>query len=152
MTAKGMTMADLRVDPTPGAGEAALKARRRRLYTIIGALALSGFVVGFLSARFEREGGGFLEGIPAEWAIAASAIYLLTITIGTWRYYKVVDELERHDNRWAMTMALNLYLIGYPIWFMLWKGGLVPEPSHEIIFVVLYLALMAAYGWKKFRP
>lgn len=152
MMAKGMTMRDLRADPTPGAGEAALKARRRRLYTIIGALMLSGFVIGFFSARFEREGGGFLDGIPAAWAVTASIVFLLACTIGTWRYYKVVDELERHDNRWAMMMSLNLYLIGYPIWFLLWKGGLVPEPSHEIIFVALYVALMAAYGWKKIRP
>ena len=151
MTGKEMIMANP-ADLPKGAGEAALKARRRRIFVIIGTLAASGFVLGFLSAHFEREDGEFLEGIPAAWAIIASLVFLLTCTVGTWRYFKAVDEFERRDNSWAMMMAFNVYLVGYPIWFLLWKGGLVPEPSHEIIFVVLYFVLMAAYGWKKFRP
>ncbi|WP_448657928.1 hypothetical protein ACPVPU_10690 [Sphingomonas sp. CJ99] len=139
------------MDPTPGIGETAQKQRRRRIAWILAALIASGFAVGFLSARLEKPDGGFLEGIPAYWAIAASAIWLIAVCYGGWRLHKATDELERSTNRFASVIALNIYLVGYPVWFFLWKGALLPEPSHEAIFVVIYLTLILTYLWKKLR-
>ena len=60
--------------------------------------------------------------------------------------------MERRDNLIAGTIAINFYAIFYPAWFFLWKGGLVREPDHEILFVATVIVMSAAYFWKKLRP
>lgn len=137
---------------TERSGVAAARARRLRLFVICGLLAGVGGVIGFFSAMFEREGGGFLEGIPAIWAIAASIVTVLAIVIGGWRYHLATDELDRRDSLWASAMAMNVYLLFYACWYFWWKGGVTPEPSHEIVFIVTLAALLLAYGYKKIRP
>lgn len=138
--------------PEPGSGLAAAQARRRRLWKVTGGLAAAGFVVGFLSAFFEAEGGGFLEGIPAAWAIAASLILLMALGYGGWRYHLATDELDRRDSLWASALTLNVYIAGYPVWYLWWRGGLAPEPRHEAIFATMMGVMLLAYGYKKLRP
>jgi hypothetical protein len=38
------------------------------------------------------------------------------------------------------------------VWFVLWRGALVPEPSHQILFLVTMIAALVTYLWKKLRP
>lgn len=147
----GAAMTDPR-DTLPDAGIRADRARQRRIYLIMGTLAGAGFVVGFFSSMFEREGGGFLEGIGPVWAVAASIILVVSVIVGTIVYFRQVDELERRNNYWANATGCNAVLIGYPVWYLLWRGGLVSEPTHESVFVVLIAATTLAYLWKKFRP
>lgn len=136
----------------PRDGLAAAKARRRRLQLIIVALMCAGAVLGFFSAMFEMDGGGFMKGIPASWAIAASVILLVALGVGGWRYNLATDELDRRDNQWASAMALNFYIGGYACWYLWWRGGLVPEPQHQTIFVATMAVMLLAYGYKKLRP
>ena len=138
--------------PEPRDGLAAAKARKQRLQSIIIGLMGAGAIVGFFSAMFEVDGGGFMEGIPAGWAIAASVILLGALGFGGWRYYLATDELDRRDNQWASATALNLYIAGYATWYIWWRGGLVPEPQHQMIFVATMAATVLAYGYKKLRP
>jgi hypothetical protein len=133
-------------------GLAAAKTRRRRLQLIIGGLMGAGAVLGFFSAKFEMDGGGFMQGIPAGWAIVASVILLVALGFGGWRYNLATDELDRRDNQWASAMALNFYISGYACWYLWWRGGLVPEPQHQTIFVATMAAMLLAYGYKKLRP
>lgn len=136
----------------PRDGLAAAKARKRRLQLIIGGLMGAGAVLGFFSAMFEVDGGGFMEGIPAGWAIAASVILLGALGYGGWRYHLATDELDRRDNQWASAVALNVYIGGYASWYLWWRGGLVPEPQHQTIFVATMAVMLLAYGYKKLRP
>ena len=138
--------------PEPRSGLVAAKARRRRLQLIISVLMGAGAVLGFFSAMFEMDGGGFMQGIPAGWAIAASVILLGALGFGGWRYNLATDELDRRDNQWAGAMALNFYIGGYASWYLWWRGGLVPEPQHQTIFVATMAVMMPAYGYKKLRP
>lgn len=133
-------------------GLAAAKARRRRLQAIIGGLMGAGAVLGFFSARFEMGGGGFMQGIPAGWAIVASVILLGALGFGGWRYHLATDELDRRDNQWASVAALNFYIGGYASWYLWWRGGLLPEPQHQTIFVATMAVMLLAYGYKKLRP
>mgnify|MGYP003345000736 CR=1 FL=1 len=68
----------------PRNGLAAAKARRLRLQLILGGLMGAGAVLGFFSAMFEVDGGGFMEGIPAGWAIAATVILLGALAVAFW--------------------------------------------------------------------
>lgn len=140
------------MQPEPRDGLAAAKARKRRLQLIIVGLMGAGAVIGFFSAMFEAEGGGFMEGIPAGWAIAASLILVGAIGYGGWRYHLATDELDRRDTLWASALTLNVYIAGYAVWYLWWRGGLVREPQHEAIFVATMAVMMLAYGYKKLRP
>lgn len=133
-------------------GLAAAKARRRRLQSIIGTLMGAGAVLGFFSAKFEMDGGGFMQGIPAGWAILASVILLGALGFGGWRYHLATDELDRRDNQWASVAALNFYIGGYASWYLWWRGGLLSEPQHQTIFVATMAVMLLAYGYKKLRP
>lgn len=144
-------MGNIRMDEA-GIGVAAARARRRKLVWTLAALMGAGAVVGFFSALLEVEGGGFLEGIPPAWAIAASIITVLAMTIGSWRYNMAMDELERRDGMWSSAVALNLFFVGYAVWYLWWKGGLAPEPDHEVIAVATFASAMLAYLYKKLRP
>lgn len=138
--------------PESGDGLAAAKARKQRLQWIIIGLMGAGAVIGAISAIFEVEGGGFMEGIPAGWAIAMSLLLLGALGYGGWRYHLATDELDRRDSMWASAWALNLYIAGYASWYLWWRGGLVPEPHHETIFVATMAAMLLAYLYKKLRP
>ncbi len=138
-------------DPAPGIGEAREKMQSGRSKRTLWILAGIGMVVGFFSAMLEGDGEGFLNGIPAAWAIASAAIFIAAISIGSWFYYRQMDEVARYTNLWAAAVTVNLYLIAYPIWYVLWRGELVREPSHEVIFLFVYVAYVAALGWKKWR-
>lgn len=138
--------------PEPRDGLAAAKARRQRIQLIIIGLMGAGAVLGFFSAMFEVDGGGFMEGIPAGWAIAASLIVIVAFGYGGWRYNLATDELDRRDNQWASAVAINVYIVGYATWYIWWRGGLVPEPRHETVFVATLAVMLLAYGYKKLRP
>lgn len=138
--------------PEPGDGLAAAKARKQRLQWIIIGLMGAGAVIGAISAIYEVDGGGFMEGIPAGWAIAMSLLLLGAIGYGGWRYHLATDELDRRDSMWASALALNLYIAGYAAWYLWWRGGLVREPQHETIFIATMAAMLLAYLYKKLRP
>lgn len=133
-------------------GLAAARARRRRIVWTVAALAASGGGVGFFSALFEAEDGGFLEGIPAAWAVAASVVTVVAVLGGGYYYNRVTDELDRRDNQWASALALNLLFVGYACWYLNWKGGLAPEPQHETLILATFAVALLGYAWKKFRP
>lgn len=140
------------MQPEPRSGLVAAKTRRRRLQLIIVALMGAGAVLGFFSAIFEMDGGGFMQGIPAGWSIVASVILLGALGFGGWRYNLATDELDRRDNQWAGAMALNFYIGGYACWYLWWRGGLVSEPQHQTIFVATMAVMLLGYGYKKLRP
>jgi hypothetical protein len=133
-------------------GLAAARARTRRQRIILFTLMGAGMLVGFFSAMFEVDGGEFLEGIPAAWAIAASLITTIAVAYGGWRYSRATDELERRDNLWACGVALNFYLLLYANWYLWWRGELVREPQHEVLAAATFAVMMLAYGYKKLRP
>jgi uncharacterized membrane protein YphA (DoxX/SURF4 family) len=137
-----------------GAGERAGKARRKRILGIVAMLMIAGGVVGFLTAFFEdKSGAGFLQGTLPPWAaILCSAVLIVALTWGSWKFFQAVDEVELRDNYIGSTVALYFYMTAYPVWYLLWRGTLVPEPSHEWIFVGTGAVMMIAYLWKKLRP
>ncbi|MBX9797578.1 hypothetical protein [Sphingomonas sp.] len=136
----------------PGAGERAARARTRRIWLIIGSLGGLGFVAGFATAMFEKDTPGMFPGaLPPAFAIAMSIVLVVAILIGSWRYFVAIDEVERQNNYIASTWGLNFYLLAYPVWFLLWRGGLVAEPMHETLFLATVAVMMAVYLWTKFR-
>uniref|UniRef100_UPI0035931973 hypothetical protein n=1 Tax=Blastomonas sp. TaxID=1909299 RepID=UPI0035931973 len=129
------------------------KQRTRRIYLTVGSLFALGAVAGFMIGFYEDEERGLIaaNSIPAEIAIIATLVFVIAVTFGTVRLMKVSDELERRINTNATVMAGNILLIGYPAWFFLWKGGLVPEPDALWLFCAAALGCSLTYGWQKLR-
>jgi hypothetical protein len=139
--------------PEAGSGEAAAKARSRRIFAAIGGLTAVGFMIGFVLALVERDGAPMLSGntVSPTLAIGAAIVMVVAVSWGCWRFYRSVDELERLDNALAGAVGANVLLGGYPIWLLLWKGGVAPEPNHFAMFAVVFAAALITYAWRKLR-
>jgi hypothetical protein len=136
-----------------GPGVRAGMARRRRILWTMAALCAAGGVAGGIMGIFyERGENPLATALPPIWAAIAAAILLVALVFGSLRFFRVVDEVERRDNMLASTIGLYFYMIAYMVWFPLWRGALVPEPDHMLLFAGTFLVMIVAYIWKKLRP
>lgn len=135
-----------------GPGERAARAKSRRIWAIFGVLFAGGAILGFVTSRVETQAAdGGLGTLPPAFAIFGVALFLVLVTVGSLRYFKSIDEVEKRNNYVAACWALNLYLCLYPVWFFLWRGGLVVEPMQEVIYGLTMVTTIIVYGWMKFR-
>ena len=136
-----------------GPGEAAARARQRRLLLNFGAIAAVGFVVGLTAAFVENKDLPIWAGgtMPGWFAVLAAVLTVGAVGIGSWLYHRNMDELERLDNYWAGTLGANALLGGYPVWLILWKGGLAPQPDALTLYLAVFAVVTVAYLWRKFR-
>jgi uncharacterized membrane protein YciS (DUF1049 family) len=127
--------------------------RQRRINTVIGTLFCIGLVSGFLVGFFEDEQAGLVSAnsIPPWLAVVTAIVFVVAVTFGSWKLMQVSDELERVIHTKTTVVAGNAMLIGYPVWFILWKGGIVPEPDAFWLFVAGFVSSTLAYAWYKFR-
>jgi drug/metabolite transporter (DMT)-like permease len=132
-----------------GPGERAERIRSRHLSGVFAALMLLGGVIGAALYYLQH---GETGALPAAVAIALTLLYVVGTSLGSWYFFRRTDEVELRDNLLAGTWALYFYSLLYPAWFFLWKGRLVSEPDHEILFIGTMIVLSAAYFWKKIRP
>lgn len=84
-------------------------------------------------------------------ALVLSAVILFILPIGSWKWHSIVDEHERDAYRVGAVTAAYLYLFGAPVWWLLWRGGLVPPPDGIIIYYAFCIAFGAVWLWKKYR-
>jgi hypothetical protein len=135
-----------------GEGERREAAMRRRRYQVVGALFGAGLVTG-LYAGF-RDGASIFEAEgswPPAIALVLLVIYLVVLVAGTFIMNGVMDELDRERSYKAANFAGVAFLSLYPVWFLLWKGGFVAEPSHWVMYVAFLVTLGFAALWYRFR-
>lgn len=134
-------------------GEAAERTRRRRFWTIVGACFVAGLPVGFFAAHFEEgDRSGFLSGtLPPWFAVLASVVTLGAIVGGSLLMLRQIDEMERRDNLLANSMGMFAMVAVYPVWFLLWRGGLTGEPHHGVLFLLVFGASLVTYIVLKLR-
>lgn len=129
------------------------RQRQRRINTVVGALFAVGLVSGFLVGIFEDDEAGLLaaNSIPPWLAVTSAIVFVVAIGFGSWKLMKVSDEHERVIHTKTTVVAGNVMLIGFPTWFILWKGGLVPEPDALWLFMASIIGSVIAFAWYKFR-
>jgi len=133
-------------------GEARLKQREQRIWAIKGSLFVVGMVTGGIVGYLVADSGFSADARwPASLAVGLVVTYLAAIGIGSWLLRELCDEVERQLQYKATTTAGLFYIIAYPVWFVLWKGGLLPEPSHWQLFLGFYAALLASYVFYRYR-
>lgn len=133
-----------------GRGERAEHERSRKFWWMIAGFGVLGGILGGVHSVLTH--GNPAQAMPGSWAIALAVLYAVGLGGGSLYFFRSVDELELRDNLHAALVAIYFYTIVYPVWFILWKGGLVMEPGHEALFIGTLLAMTIAYFWKKLRP
>ena len=125
-----------------GPGERLQRSRQRQVRAIKGSLfavgMISGGCIGYLVAsnRFALDAPW-----PPAIAIVLAALYVAAIAVGSMLLQKRIDEVERMQTYKAVTVAGTAYLVGYPVWFLLWKASLAPEPIHWLLFISFWMLL-----------
>jgi hypothetical protein len=137
-----------------GMGERAERGRRMRKIVIFGALfgfgLVSGFFVGFSGRGLE----GLLGPEPILPPAVAIGLVVLTLgatAIGSLLLRDQMDEVEKLDKYKAGSVAGSVYLLSYMCWYFLWKGGLMPEPMHIVLFLLFLVSFFGALGAYRYR-
>lgn len=146
-------MMTAKMDKAPlGAGERAERDKRRRMIWSIVALAVAGGIAGGVMGATETGEGGIMGAtISAPLAIVLALVSVTAMTVGAYFLWRGIDEHELAINLWASTFAGSVYATVYPAWFFLWKGRLVPEPNHLVLFFLFFVATGVGYVFKKTR-
>lgn len=144
-----------------GASGERLTARERLNRNIMTASFAAGGVLGLVLAFSNMLDGelGFEEILLlSETPVPTWAALLLTFTwaivmpiVGWWWHTRAIDEQEASAYRDGAFVAGYAYLIGAPAWWMLWRGGVLPEPNGVIIFMTFACIWCAVWFWKKYR-
>jgi hypothetical protein len=136
-----------------GEGERRDAARRRTRWLIIAALFVAGIIPGFYLGY--QDGAALTEGRTATWppALVAALIglYLFAVVGGGVLLNRVADDFDRQLGYKTVSFAGTVLMVVYPIWYVLWRGDLAPEPIHWVLFLLFWLSLVLAYLFYRFR-
>jgi hypothetical protein len=126
-------------------------ARRKRLAVILG-LGVTGFFSGMYVGRGEAkalvEGGSVWS---PELAIGLAVLFVVVIGGASLFLRKSMDEVEIQTQHKASALAGAVFLVAYPLWFLLWKGGFVVEPIHWVMYILFIFTSLAAATFYRFR-
>ena len=93
--------------------------------------------------------------LSAQWPPALAAgiavLYLLAMLFGSIALSRSMDEVEKARQYKAVAFAGAVYLVVYPVWFALWKGGFVIEPIHWALFAGFWVSLAGAAAYYRIR-
>ncbi len=151
MTASG---APAMRDSTPrGEGERHEEARRRKRWLIIAGFAAAGLIPGFYVGY--QDGAALAESRAAIWSPALVAaligLYLAAMVGGGLLLNRVADDFDRQVGYKTVSFAGTVLMVVYPIWYVLWRGDLAPEPIHWVLFLLFWLSLVLAGTFYRFR-
>ena len=126
--------------------------RRRRKFATVGALAaVGGIGGGIVGAREADRLFDLAQPWPPLLCLALAALLLVAAAVGSFALHRQTDEVERLAKLKATHAGASVYLLGYPIWFLLWKGGFLPEPMHVLIYAITIVAILLASLHYRFR-
>ncbi|WP_353207349.1 hypothetical protein [Sphingorhabdus sp.] len=104
------------------------------------------------------EGGGSTEAItifsnsplPTNFALAFAFVLLVIVPAITWYWHRyAIDEMEESAYRDGSYYAAHAFLFLTPVWWLLWRGGLLPEPNGVAIYFVFSMVWTIVWFWKK---
>ena len=84
-------------------------------------------------------------------AIGMTLFLVLVLPVLSWQWQKAIDEHEREAYQVGAVAAAYMFLILAPAWWLLWRGGLVPEPNGIILYFAFNFTFVIVWFWKKYR-
>ena len=136
--------------------------RREKLNrNIVWGCGLVGGAIGLLLTFYDTSVGNLDTGpalifadspMPPVIALMLTIFWGVIMPIIAWFWHKrAIDEQEASAYRDGGYYAAYAFLIGAPTWWMLWRGGLAPEPDGVAIFMLFALSWTSVWFWKKYR-
>ncbi|PNU06138.1 hypothetical protein [Novosphingobium guangzhouense] len=66
-------------------------------------------------------------------------------------WHMTLDEIERAEYEFGAVLALYGYITITPVWWVAWRGGILPEPNQAIVFVAVCIIWCIGWGWRRWR-
>lgn len=117
-----------------------LTAKERMNRNILIGCMLLGGVIGMALALAGPGGpdSAFSNEPIQPWlAIVIGLVWGVGMPIATLFWQRYIDEQEADAYRWGAYYGFLVYTVGAPLWWILWRGGLVPEPNGVIIYYIV---------------
>ncbi|HEV7232645.1 MAG TPA: hypothetical protein VGN36_00270 [Sphingorhabdus sp.] len=138
--------------------KAPLSKRERLNRNLLIACLVLGAVMGLVMGLVEsRDASGDISmfsnsPLPTGIALAFAFVWVVIVPAIAWYWHRyAVDEQERHAYREGAYYAFYAYGVGAPLWWLLWRGGLVPEPDGIVIYYITIGVCGVVWLWKKYR-
>lgn len=148
MTMRGRTI----MNDDRGSGLARFKDNRRKYIRLVGGLALGGGIIGGTSGILAGFNGYNFTGTQMQVvAVIAVAAFMIVVTVGSWKYFTTVDELEVDANKWAGLIAINFYAMLWMCWTVLGRVELTSAPNGDAVFLLTILVATVTFLWRRFR-
>ena len=136
-------------------GEQRERQRRRRFWGVLGVLAAIfapiGGVIGYNAGKQGLDFTQALDALSPSLLGWLAIFYAAALVIGSWRFVRVIDEVELADNLWASAAGFYCYAIAFTCWWLLAKAGWVPAFNGWLLFAGTYIVAMSAYALRKWR-
>lgn len=143
------------------ASDEGLTRREKLNRNMIYGFVLVGCAIGLLPAFYETSVGNSDTGppllladspMPPVIALMLIFFWVVIMPIIAWFWHKrAIDEQEASAYRDGGYYAAYAFMIGAPTWWILWRGGFVPEPDGVAIFLLFASIWTAVWFWKKYR-
>jgi hypothetical protein len=132
--------------------------RREKLYNrIMIGCGLLGGAVGLALAMTDNLGAEeaslFASGpiSPILAIILSIAIGVVMPAISIYWHKHVVDEQEDAAYRSGALIAIYAFWFVAPVWWLLWRGGMLPAPNGVAIYLMTTFVALIVWFWKKYR-
>lgn len=129
---------------------------------IIAACGLLGGAIGVILSMSAigtpDDGPGLLSAIygsgpiPLRIVLPLVFVWVVVMPVVAWFWHaRAIDEQEASAYRDGGYYAAYAFLILAPLWWLLWRGGFLPEPDGVAIYLIFSLIWSAVWFWKKYR-
>lgn len=127
--------------------------RARAILWLSGAL---GGVIGLTVVASNIVSGGpsvspWSGPIPTWVAIALAVPFVTILPWLSWQWKRSIDEHERTSAFIAAEVATFAYMIVLPVWWLLWRGGLLGAPDQIAIYMGFILLYTAVWLYRKYN-
>ena len=134
----------------PGRGAPPRDRRNMLTMLVVGALGIGIAIVMLMAETSPAMFGS--DPIPAGFAIAlALLIGVFMPMLSIYWHLRVVDEQEAAAYNKGALFAMYAFWIGAPVWWLLWRGGLVPAPDGILIYFITAAVACVVWFWAKYR-
>jgi hypothetical protein len=107
-----------------------------------------------MSATASGEAPSIFASVPIEpWvAVLLAAIVGIGMPILSWYWHaRVIDEQEADAYRSGALIAIYAFWIVAPVWWLLWRGGMLPAPDGVALYLMTTFVALIIWFWKKYR-
>lgn len=88
---------------------------------------------------------------PAAAIVLALLVGLVAPALSLYWHLRVIDEQEAAAYNKGALIAMYAFWVGAPVWWLLWRGGLVAAPDGVLIYVATAVIATVTWFWAKYR-